>query len=145
MKKFLPLLLILISGFCSAQKYVLIDKKMALPVAYTNKVTMEHDFKGLFAVEKKDFTHFLQEVEKISKQLIDKKHPKPENFNFDVGSTHFHGLKVPLSTEERMDVVMTSDCGDTKTSMHLADAKSSNANNAFYINTWLKYIRSYIK
>jgi hypothetical protein len=134
-----------ISGICSAQKYVLIDKKMSVPVSYTDKVTMRDDYKELFAVEKKSITQFLKEIENISKQLVDKKKAKPESFDYKIGITHFHGLKVPLSIEERIDVVLTSDCGDIKTSIHLADAKSSNANNAFFIKTWLKYIRSYVK
>ncbi len=145
MKKVLPLILLFISGLCSAQKYVLIDKKMSVPVTYTNTVTMQDDYKDLFAVEKNSFTLFIKEVEKIAKLLSDKKKEMPDNFNFTVGVTHFHGLKVELAAEERLDVMLTSDCGEAKTSMHLSDAKTSKANNAFYIKTWLKYIRNYVK
>ena len=65
--------------------------------------------------------------------------------DFNVGSTSFHGLRVPLAAEERMDIVITTDYGVSKTTMHLSDAKLSNAKNAFFINTWLKYLRSHIK
>jgi hypothetical protein len=145
MKKYLPVILLFLSGICSAQKYALIDKNMAQPVTYANSVTMQDDYKNLFAVEKKSLPAFIKEVEKIAKQLADKKNAKPESFEYNIGVTRFSGLKILLSTEERMDVVLTSDCGDTQTSMHLIDAKSSNANNIYYINTWIKYIKSYVK
>lgn len=145
MKHFLPTFLLLISTFCYSQKYVLIDKKMALPLSYTNTVTLEHSYKNLFAVEKDNIHQFIAEVEKIAAMLTDKKKPKPEAIDLNVGKTRFVGLKISLSTEERLDVVLTTDCDGTKVSMHLSDAKLSNANNAFFINTWIKYIKSYVK
>ena len=146
MKRFLPvLLLLLISGFCYSQKYVLIDKKMSQPLSYTNTVTLEHSYKNMFAVERDKLPQFIAEVEKISAILSDKKKPKPEAIDLPVGKTRFAGLKIPLAAEERLDVVLTTDCDGTKVNMHLSDAKLSNSNNAFFINTWLKYIKSYVK
>ena len=141
MKHFLPGLLIFLTGFTYSQKYVLIDKKMAQPLSYTNTVTLEHTYKNLFAVEKDKLPKFIAEVEKIAAILSDKKKPKPEAFDLNVGKTRFVGLKVPLASEERLDVVLTTDCDGTKVNMHLSDAKLSNANNAFFINTWVKYIK----
>ncbi|MDB5221620.1 MAG: hypothetical protein JWN83_287 [Chitinophagaceae bacterium] len=145
MKHFLPAFLFLISNFCFSQKYVLIDKRMALPISYTNIVTLEHSYKNLFAVEKEKIHQFIAEVEKIAVMLSDKNKAKPEAFDFYVGKTRFTGLKVPLSVEERLDVVLCSDFDGTKVNMHLSDAKSSNASNAFYVNTWLKYIKSNVR
>jgi hypothetical protein len=145
MKHFLPVFLLLISASCYSQKYVLIDKKMSQPLTYTNTVTLEHSYKNLFAVEKDKLSQFLAEVEKIAVLLSDKKKSKPEAVNLSVGKTRFAGLKIPLTAEERLDVVLTTDCDGTRVNMHLSDAKISNANNAFFINTWVKYIKSYVK
>lgn len=145
MKYFLPAFLILLTGFTYSQKYVLIDKSMAQPLSYTNTVTLQHSYKKLFAVESDKLPRFIAEVEKIVVMLSDKKKPKPESVEFYVGKTRFVGLKVPTSAEERLDVVLTTDCDGTKLYMHLSDAKLSNANNVFFINTWLKYIKSYAK
>ena len=145
MKHLLFIFLLLTSAFCYSQKYVLIDKKMILPLSYTNTVTLEHSYKNLFAVEKDKLHQFISEVEKIAAELSDTKKPLPETLNFNVGKTKFFGLKVPLAKENRLDVVLTTDCDGTKISMHLSDAKISNVNNAFFINTWAKYIRGYVK
>ncbi|MDQ6755470.1 MAG: hypothetical protein M3004_00890 [Bacteroidota bacterium] len=144
MKKFLPALLLMLCSFSYPQKYVLIDKKMALPLSYTNTVTIEHSYKNLFAVEHDKIHQFVTEVEKIAANLTDKK-SKPEAIDFKIGQTHFFGVKVPLTTEERLDVVLTTNCDGTKIMMHLCDAKLSNANNAFFITTWVKYIKSNLK
>ncbi len=62
MKPFLPVFLLLVSGFCYSQKYVLIDKNMMLPLSYTNTVTLEHSYKNMFAVEKEKLKPFIIEV-----------------------------------------------------------------------------------
>ena len=124
---------------------MLIDKKMAQPLSYTNTVTLEHSYKNLFAVEKDKLPLFVAELEKISAMLSGKTKAKPEGFDLNIGKTRFVGLKIPLTVEERLDVVLTTDCDGTKAAMHLSDAKISNANNAFFINTWVKYIRSFMK
>jgi len=144
MKYFLSLALLLITSVCSAQKFALLDKKLTAPVTYTNIVTIQDDYNGFFAVEKSTLNAFVSELEKIAKQL-NGKGGKPESFNYSIGSTKFIGLKVHEPTEERLDVVLITDCGSTKTTIHLSDAKTNNANNAFFINTWIKYIRSYLK
>jgi hypothetical protein len=144
MKHLLFAFLLLTSGLCYSQKYVLLDKKMSQPVTYTNTVTLEHSYKNLFAVEKDKVHQFITELEKVSSMLTDKK-SKPESFDLNIGKTRFVGLKIPLAAEERLDVVLTTDCDGTKVNMHLSDAKFSNANNAFFINTWIKYIKGYIK
>ncbi|MEP6595949.1 MAG: hypothetical protein ABJA71_08370 [Ginsengibacter sp.] len=145
MKHFLLIVFIFISTVCFAQKYALVDKQMSLPVTYANTITVQDNYKGYFPIEKNKLIEFISEVEKIARLLSDPKKPKPETVNFNVGSTTFHGLRVPLATEERMDIVITTDYGVSKTNMHLSDAKISNTKNAFYITTWLKYLRSYIK
>src|SRR5688500_5776956 len=137
MKHFLYVGFILLSSVCSAQKYVLIDKTMSLPVTYSNIITTEDNFKGYFPVEKIKINEFINELDKIVRLLSDSKIKKPEAFNFNIGSTTFNGLKVPLAKEERLDVTLTTDYGTSKISMHLSDPKISNASNAYFINTWL--------
>lgn len=144
MRNFIPVILILLSTAASAQKYALLDKKMSLPVTYKDAVTTEDNFKGYFPVDKSKIKEFITEVDKIAKLLTENK-KKPEGFEFLVGSTTFHGLRVPLATEERMDVVLSTDCGPSKITMHLSDAKLANASNVYFINTWLKYLRDYIR
>ena len=145
MKYLLFAFLLLVTGFTYSQKYVLIDKKMILPLSYTNTVTLEHSYKNLFAVEKDKLHQFISEVEKIGAMLSDKNKTKIESFDLYIGKTRFVGVKIPLAKENRLDVVLTTDCDGTKISMHLSDAKISNVNNAFFINTWAKYIKGYVK
>ena len=145
MKYFLYVGFVLLTSVCSAQKYVLIDKSMILPVTYSNTITTEDNFKGYFPVEKIKIDEFITEIDKIARLLADNSTKKPEAFNFNIGSTTFNGLKVPLAKEERLDVTLTTDYGTTQISMHLSDPKISNASNAYFINTWLKYLRSHLK
>lgn len=144
MKFFTILFLSFIFNFSHGQKYVLIDKRMSLPLTQTNTVTIKDEYRNLFAIEKSRLPEFVLALDKIEKQLTKK--TIPESFNFYVGSTRFSGIKIPLKTEERLDVIMTTDCGaNQKISMHLCDGKASNASNAFFIKTWTGYIRDNMK
>jgi hypothetical protein len=144
MKKYLYFLLftIVLTGFSYSQKYVLLDKQMTEPLSYSNSYNTIHSYKNLFPVERENLKQFISELEKLSSKLSDTKKPLPETFNFNVGKTRFFGLRVPNKKENRMDVVLTTDCEGSKISMHISDAKNSNANNAYFINTWIKYIKS---
>jgi hypothetical protein len=144
MKHFLYAIFLLVSLNSSGQKYVLVDKKMRLPVTYVNTISILDSYNGYFPIDKNKIKEFITEIDKIAKLLSDPKTKKPETIDFLVGSTTVHGLRVLLGIEERMDIVLTTNYGKEKSSMHLSDAKISNASNAFFINTWLKYLRSYI-
>ncbi len=145
MKPTLLLLFVLLSSVLSAQKLLLIDKKLTLPVKYSNSFTTQDDFSGYFPVENAMNIKFIAEVEKIVKLLETKNVKKPDTYVVNIGATTFQGIRVPLAGEERMDIVVFTKLDGTKTTMHLCDAKLSNANNAFFINTWLKYIKSGLK
>lgn len=147
MKKILYALLftLTLSGFSYSQKYILLDKNMSQPVSYTNVVTMEHSYKNFFPVETNTIHQFISALEKIGAQLNNTKKPLPQAFDFNVGKIRFFGLKVSLAKESRMDIVITSDCNGIKVPMHLSDAKISNVSNAYFINTWVKYIKGSVK
>ncbi|HEV8079161.1 MAG TPA: hypothetical protein VGP43_00500 [Chitinophagaceae bacterium] len=145
MKHFLTAILLLISSIVFSQKYALLDKNISLPLSYTNIVTLEHSHKNLFPVETAQLKKFITELEKIAVYLTDKSKPKPNAFDYNIGQTRFVGLKIALLKEERLDVVLSTNCDGTKIFMHISDSKISNASNAYFINTWIRYIKSYIK
>lgn len=145
MKYFIFTILLLYFQHCPAQKYALIDKQMSLPVIFTNTVTVQNNYAGYFAVEKDKLQQFIIAVEKIAQQISDSKKSKskPKPFKFTLANITFTGVNISLKDEERLDVMIVSTAGATKSTMHLCDAKLNNSNNAFFVNTWAKYIRDY--
>ncbi len=144
MKYFLLLLFCIGAFTAKAQKYVLLDQHLAQPVSYTDKVTSADNFNDLFPVEKKLLPQFIQTLEDIVATLS-KKGNLGDAKQYEIGCTKFVGLTVPLAKGDRLDYVLTSDCDNVKITMHLSDAKIQNVNNAFFIQTWIKYIKSYVK
>lgn len=139
MKRFLLLIFTIISFSANAQKFALLDKSLASPITYTDHVTSADKFKKLFPVEKKYLPQFIKDLKEISKKL-EEKGPKGTAKQYQVGCTKFTGITVSLASGDRFDYVITSECDNLKISMHLCDAKYSNANNVFFINTWIKYM-----
>jgi hypothetical protein len=143
MKFFLLSFIFLASVNCKAQKYALLDEHLAQPVTYANAVTSTDKFNDRFPVEKKMLEQFITVLREIDNKLSSKK-PFGEAKQYEVGCSKFSGITVPHGSEIRLDYVLTSNCDNVKISMHLCDAKISNASNSYFIKTWIKYIQSYL-
>ena len=141
MKQLYTILLIIAALPCAAQKYILLDKTMAQPAILTNKITVSGKYKNFFPVEKKDLPAFIKALEEISERLSSKKITGKAK-EYRIGCTQFSARVFPLETGERLDYVLVSTCDDIKVPMHLVDAKLDNANNAYFLNAWIKYIKS---
>ncbi|MEO6838010.1 MAG: hypothetical protein ABI261_00095 [Ginsengibacter sp.] len=128
----------------NAQKYILLDKALSQPAFYSNSISVTEKFKGFFPVEKKEIGRFISALEEISKRLSSKKISGKAK-QYLIGCVRFAGVEIPLASGDRLDYVITSTCENVKITMHLCDAKINNANNAYFINTWIKYIRSALK
>jgi hypothetical protein len=83
-------------------------------------------------------------LEEISKRLSSKKITGIVK-EYKVGCDIFTGQIVSLVSGDRLDYVITSICDDIRINMHLSDARLSNENNAYFINTWISYIKMSIK
>ncbi|MEO8962146.1 MAG: hypothetical protein ABI325_09705 [Ginsengibacter sp.] len=140
--KYILVLVIICSSFQShAQKYILLDKAISQPAFYSNKILVSAKYKGFVPLEKKDIPKFLEALEEIAKRLSSGKITgKAKSYKF--GCTELNGVAFPLASGERLDYVLTSSCENLNITMHLCDAKLSNEDNAYYIKTWIKYIRS---
>jgi len=144
MRFFLPFFIFFLPVCCSAQKYMLLDEHLAQPPTYSNVVTSADKFNDLFPVEKKTVKQFVDALQDIETKLSSKK-PLGEAKQYEVGCAKFTGIVVHLASEERLDYVLTSSCDNVKISMHLCDAKISNASNRYFIKTWIKYIQNNLK
>lgn len=127
-----------------AQKYVLLDESISQPAIYTNHLSEMEKYKNFFPIEVKDVPQFVNVLQQIVQRLNENKLTN-EIRNYKVGCAQFTGKAFPLATGERIDYVLTSTCDGKKVTMHLCDAKLSNTNNAYFVETWIKYIRSNAK
>ena len=124
-----------------AQKYILLDKAISQPAFYANQILVSDRYKGFFPLEKKDLPKFLEILQEISQRLSSKKITGTVK-NYKLGCIELNGVAFPLASGERLDYTLTSTCDNIKISMHLCDAKLSNEDNAYFINTWIKYIKN---
>lgn len=144
MKYFFILVFICSASMTNAQKYVLLDETISQPAVYTNHVSDMEKYKRFFPVEVKYLHQFLEVLQKIVNRLGEKNITGTTK-NYKVGCAQFSGRVFPLASGERIDYILTSDCEGIKVTMHLCDAKLKNINNAYFVKTWIKYIRSNIK
>ena len=107
-------------------------------------MTPNDKFNGLFPVEKKLLQQFINDLQEIENTLSSKA-PIGKAKQYEVGCVKFSGVTRSLASEERLDYVLTSTCDKVEISMHLCDAKISNASNHYFVKTWIKYIQSYLK
>lgn len=141
-KVFLLGLLFICATRTIAQKYMLLDSKISLPVIYTDKITPLEKSKGYFPVEKKEVRKFLNILGEISKQLSEKNTKAKE---YELGCIKFKGVTFQLARGNKIDYVITSTCDSLRVTMHLCDGKLGNEANEYFVNTWIKYIEAAYK
>lgn len=144
MKYIFIFLFICAASQSQAQKYILLDKAMLHPAFYSNQISASEKFKGFFPVEKKELPKFMATLEEISDRLSSKKISGKAR-QYEIGCIKFAGEAFPLAEGERLDYVLTSTCDGIKVSMHLVDARINTENNAYFVNTWIKYIKNTVK
>lgn len=144
MKHFLIFLSLLITQQATAQKYILLDKQMYQAPEYVNTVTSNDKFNGFFPIEKKQIKEFIKTLEEISKMLSTPGF-RGEAIQYEVGNVIFIGHAVDVMNEHRFDYVIFTNLNDQKFSMHLCNAKFRNATNAYFLNTWVKYIKNSLR
>ncbi|HXR83992.1 MAG TPA: hypothetical protein VN722_06765 [Hanamia sp.] len=127
-----------------AQKYILLDKTFSQPAFYSNTISVSEKYRGFFPVEKKNIDEFLKALEEIAERLSEKKITGKAK-NYQMGCTEFKGTSLSLATGERLDYMLISTCDDIKVSLHLVDAKINKENNAYFVKTWIKYIKNALK
>jgi hypothetical protein len=124
-----------------SQKYALLDMQLSRPVKYADTITAEDGFNKYFAIEKQKIPEFLKVLIEIEKRLAAMNEPGKAR-QYQVGCARFTGMILDLDSGKRLDYVITSNCQNMNISMHLCDAKIPNADNSFFIKTWMKYIES---
>jgi len=144
MKYFFLLTILCASLITRAQKYILLDETISQPAVYTNHLSDLEKYNKFFPVEVKDLPQFLEALQKIE-DLLNGKNTNTAAINFKAGCADFKGRAFKLASGTRFDYILTADCEGFKKMMHLCDAKLTNANNAYFIRTWIKYIKSNIK
>ena len=130
--------------YVTGQKYVLLDKTMSVPPSYANTVTIMDDYRKMFAIEKSKLPAFLTMMDKLNEMLTG---------NYPLGVFEFYldrnirvtGMKITVKKEDRMDVLLTSDCITYKFRMHLCDTRLSSSINSLYMKAWADYIRDNLK
>lgn len=141
MKIFISFLFVLAGVSAFGQKFALIDKSMARPVTYTDDLKAPDKIKGMFPVEKEKLPEFIKALEEIAAKLSSKEKLGKAR-DYIIGCTQFTGVAINLLRGDRLDYVIKSGCGPTPVTMHLSDSKRTNTSNAYFINTWIKYIKS---
>jgi hypothetical protein len=144
MKYIFILVLLCTASATKAQKYILLDEAIAQPAIYTNHLSELEKHKKFFPVEVAHLPDFLEALQKIVNRL-DKKNATGTVKNYEAGCAQFTGRIFPLASGEKIEYILTSNCEGIKVTMHLCDAKLTNANNAYFVKTWIKYIKSNIK
>lgn len=113
---------------------------MYQPAFYSDELSVTQKYNGFFPVEARDIERFIAVLHEISQTLNSKKIIGKAK-QYQVGCDKFEGHVVHLASGNRLDYVITSSCDKIKATMHLSDAELSNENNAYFINTWISYIK----
>ena len=124
------------------QRYLMIDRKLKIPIKITDSITEEQLKKGFFVVEKRNVDTLITKLDSISKRL---RNVVRENYDEDkliVGTTILSIKVVKQSFADRLNIGISTDTGHGHNhAIYIVDAKLTNNDNARYLNRLIKYIQ----
>ena len=127
------------------QRYLMIDRRLKIPIKITDSITEEQLKKGFFVVEKRNVDTLIAKLDSISKRL---RNVVRENYDEDkliIGTTILSIKVVKQSFADRLNVGISTDTGHGHNhSIYIVDAKLTNNDNARYLNRLIKYIHKAI-
>lgn len=143
--KRLFLIILILPLTTSAQKYILIDRKLKQPIQYVDEVTPDQTNKGFFPIEKTKADSIISKLEVIRTRLLKVGREKYDEFVWKVGATTFNGKVVKWHFADRFNIAISTDIGNGHSpSYYICDARNMNKENAAYLKKLIAYIQKRI-
>ena len=124
-----------------SQRYIIVDRKLKVPLQMADTITKEQMDKGFFVVEKQNVASLKVKLDSLSKRL---RIVVRENYDEDkliIGTTILSVKVVKQSFADRFNVGLSTDIGHGYDhSVYIVDAKLTNNDNARYLNRLINYI-----
>jgi hypothetical protein len=141
MRQFL-LSCLLFPFFGLSQHYALIDKKLKLPILYTDSVTVEQISSGWFPIENKHIDTLVADLYYLKDMLDVRQRSKMKSFELRASNSVIHTDRVPFAYGDRYNARMSAQCGEVTASMLLTTPGESNKTNLKSIMRLLSYLKS---
>lgn len=142
MKRLLPFMLLLCSISAYSQRYVIIDRKLKMPLQLADNISKEQLAKGFFVVEKQNLNPLIGKLDSLSARLRKVVRESYDENKLVIGSTILNIKVIKQSFADRLNIALSTDIGNGhEQSFYIADAKLTNNDNARYINRLVIYLK----
>lgn len=135
-------LLIIHPCFCHSQKYALLDKKMKVPILYTDSVTLEQVRKGFFPVKNESVDTLIANLLFVQDMLSKLQRSKAESFELHSASTIIGVNRVPYAYGDRYNISAQTSIGELNAVFRLTSSEDSNKASAKRVSNILDYLKS---
>lgn len=144
MERYLKLLLLLLLPvFGIGQgKYALLDKKLKLPILYTDSVTVEQIKKGFFPVENKNIDTLISNLQYLADMVSKRQRAKMQRFELRQASTVFEIERVPFAYGDRYNSRAVTQVGELSAFINILNSNLSNRENMAKVDRLLRYLES---
>ena len=141
--KYLLLLFVLIPTLGKTQtKYALIDKKLKLPILYTDSLTVEQISNGFFPLENKNVDTLIANLIYLHEMLDKRQRAKMQSFELRQASSVFTVNRVPYAYGDRYNSKAITKVDELTASLNIIDSELSNKKNKEWIDKLINYLKS---
>lgn len=140
--KFIVLLLMCTPLVTVCQRYALIDRKLKVPILYTDSVTVEQVNKGFFPIENKSIDTLIVNLLYLKDVLDVRQRSKMKSFELRSGNIVIRTNKVPFAYGDRYSSVMESYSSGLTAQLTLIDQSVKNKKSADHLDDILRYFKS---
>lgn len=123
------------------QRYVLIDRKLKVPLQFTDTITKAQMDKGFFVVERKNIDTLIGKLEELQARLRRIEIEKYNEVQWSAGTTLLTITAIRRSVADRLNVALSTDTGEGhKYKVYIVDGQLTNNDNARYLKKLCTYL-----
>ena len=136
------LVLFLVPIMTFSQKIALIDRKLKMPILYTDSVTVEQVKQGFFPIENKSIDTLIANLRYLKDILEVRQRSKMKSFELKSSNVVIRTNRVPFAYGDRYSCLTESQSNGITAQFNLIDQSSKNKRSAERLEEILKYLKS---
>jgi hypothetical protein len=125
-----------------SQKYALLDKKLKLPIIYSDSITVEQIKKGFFPVKNESVDSLIANFQYIREFLEKRQRSKAKSFELHSATTIITVKRVPYAYGDRYNIDAITNVGELTAMIKLSNSEISNKENVKHVDKVLSYLKS---
>ncbi len=140
--KFLLSILLIVPLFTSAQRFALIDRKLKIPILYTDSITVEQVKQGFIPVENKSIDTLIANIKYLIGIMEVRQRSKMQSFELKSSNVTIKTARTPFAYGDRYNSLMETHSNGVIAQYNIIDPTITNKKSVERLEKMIAYFKS---